>query len=102
MKLLVWLVLAVIVCLALRSKARSIRAGLRSGPDGMGARAGARSTMQKTSDAPAERMIDCAYCHIYLPVSDALKLASPSGNHYFCSEEHLRLHSGAARSQIKN
>lgn len=93
MKLLVWLVLVAVVYLAIRSKARRMRENLRNA---VNAEFEARAATQKESSAPAENMVACTYCHIYLPASDALNLVTPSATHYFCSEEHLRLHHKAS------
>ena len=38
--------------------------------------------------AAPEDMVRCAHCGVHLPRSES----HPSGESFFCSEEHLRLH----------
>jgi len=89
MRLLVWLVLAVLVIFAIRSKARGVQANLRGTKD-----FDAEAAMPKQQSAPVENMVACAQCHLYLPASEALHAVTPSADLYFCSEDHRRLHAG--------
>jgi uncharacterized protein len=96
MRLLVWLLLAVIVYFAIRSRARSMQQNLRRAAEFQAQGAGHQSASQATSKpaVPAENMVECSYCHIYLPASEAIQFKAPN-HQFFCSEEHLHLHSAA-------
>ena len=93
MRLLIWLALAVIVFFAIRSKLRSMRDNMRNAAK---AEFEAQADIQKQASAPPENMVACAYCQIYLPASEAVKVVTPSSSQFFCSEDHLRLHAGGA------
>ena len=60
----------------------SLKKGRRRGP---GAPAGGRNV-------PVERMVACAHCGVYLPLSESV---GDQGDTVFCCEEHRRL--GARR-----
>ncbi len=94
MRLLGWLVLGVLVFLALRSRTRTMKDNLRAS---MQAEFDAQSAAKPAapSSAPVENMVSCAYCQLYLPVSEALTYAE----HEFCCEEHLRLFVQKSASQ---
>ena len=99
MRLLVWLGLALIVYFALRSKARSMRENLRkSAQSGFGRRGSGTGpspgSTQPRSAVPAENMVACAHCQLDLPSSEAVRLVTATSVQSFCSEEHLRIHSG--------
>jgi len=106
MRLLFWLLLAVIVYFAIRSRARSMQQNLRRSAEFQAQaamrRAGGQQATQAASQpvAPAEKMVECSHCHVYLPTSEAIQsppqLAPTSERQFFCCEEHLRLHSTAA------
>ena len=107
MRLLFWLLLAGIVYFAARSRARSMQQNLRKSAEFQAHAAtrqanGQQSAQQAASQpqAPAEKMVECAHCHVYLPASEALHLsaqrASSPDPQFFCSEEHLRLYVIAA------
>jgi uncharacterized protein len=90
MSFLIWLALAVITFFAIRSKIQNMRAHLQNV---VKAELEAQAVMQKKAAVPAETMVACAHCHVYLPASEAIHPIIPSTNHYFCSEDHRRLHS---------
>lgn len=75
LRVLFWLVLAVLVVLAVRSKVRSMQHG-----DG-------------ASGAPPEKlgegepMACCAHCHVYFPASEAVQ----ADGLVYCSPAHVRL-----------
>lgn len=77
MKLLAWLVLALLVIYAVRKK---MKAALRQPPP---------QQAQRPPEVEGESMISCAHCGIYIPASEAL--AGPQGQLY-CSPEHRALH----------
>jgi len=89
MRLLVWLVLAALVYLAIRSKARSMRENIRNAAR---AEFEAQAATQKKATTTPENMVACEYCHIYLPASEAVSVVTPSSSQFFCSEEHLHNH----------
>lgn len=92
MRVLIWLVLACLVYFAVRSKVRSMQQNMR---ESVRAEFEAQAATQKTAAAPAEDMVACTHCHVYLPASEAVKLVTPSTNQFFCSEDHLRIHNRA-------
>lgn len=61
----------------------SLKKGRRRGPDST---TGGRNV-------PVERMVACAHCGVYLPLSESV---GDQGDSVFCCEEHRRL--GARRS----
>ena len=72
-KLLFWIALIVLVVLAVRSKVRGLtRHEPEAGP---------------ASLADGEAMTCCAHCHVYFPVSEAVRA---DGQDY-CSPAHVRL-----------
>jgi len=98
MKLLVWALLGLLVYWALRSQAKRNREKFKakSGQDTM--RSGSAQPPPKSAtsaEKPIENMVACSYCQIYLPASEAIHLVTAASEHYFCSEEHARLHSNA-------
>lgn len=91
MRLLLWLVLGLIVYFALRSKARSMRDTMRGAVKAeMDAAAAAQN--QQRPPMPAENMVACAQCQLYLPASEAIHLQTATAEQFFCCEEHLRSH----------
>ena len=84
MKLLVWLALLLLIVLAVRSKVR----GLRKAFDKTG-QTGTRQG-QAPQLGPAENMVACARCQLYLPASEALFSDTHGERQYFCCQEHLR------------
>lgn len=96
MRVLIWLLLALIVYLAVRSKARRMKENMRNAVKAeFEAQAGsqAQQTRPQRNSAPVENMVACAHCQIYLPASEAVHLTTPNSALFFCSEAHLRLHS---------
>lgn len=76
MKLILWLVLALVVLYILRKKKR--------------APVKRPAAPQPSAALPdAEAMLRCAECGVYLPASEALH--DPAGS-VFCSDEHRRRH----------
>lgn len=92
MRLLVWLVLGLIVYFALRSKVRLMQENLRKSAQQEFAPQNQEPSRQRSAQ-PAENMVACAHCHLYLPSSEAVRLSSSTSEQFFCSEEHLRIHS---------
>lgn len=92
MRLMVWLGLALIVFLAIRSKARSFRQNLHDAAN-KNFQSDPVFVRPDQSSVPAENMVACAYCQIYLPCSEALKLVVANSEHFFCNEEHLKTYS---------
>jgi uncharacterized protein len=91
MRFLLWLVLGLIVYFALRSKVRSMRETMREAVKAeMDAAVAAQN--QQRPPIPAENMVACAHCHLYLPASEAIHLQTPTSEQFFCCEEHLRSH----------
>lgn len=97
MKLVMWLLLGLLVYWALRVHAKHHRAKFRDH-----LRSSAQEAAQTNSSPPSskssatpEKMVACAYCQIYLPISEAVRF--PSGTSttgaYFCCEEHAKVHS---------
>lgn len=81
MRLLAWLVLALLVMYALRKKAG---AAMRPPP-----------SSRQPGPAPGidgETMVSCAHCGIYIPSSEAVHGAHDT---VFCSTEHRALHAGS-------
>lgn len=72
MKFLAWLLLALLVVWALRSKKSTIDT---------------KPTNIPRLEEP-ELMVQCAHCSVHFPASEAIHQANLS----FCSEEHRRLH----------
>ncbi len=97
MRALIWLILALIVYLALRSKARSMQDNMRNAVraefEAQAASQAQNQTRQQRASVPVENMVACAHCQIYLPASEAVHLTTPQSELFFCSEAHLRLHS---------
>lgn len=87
MKFLMWLVLAVLVILAIRKKARPLtQESMRSRNPEMAS--DASFDMPATAAAPVETMVCCAHCQIYLPASEAVI----RGQQTYCSSAHADLH----------
>lgn len=72
-RILFWIALAVLVIFAVRSKLRSMNAASRddTGPQALG----------------GEAMTSCAHCHVYFPVSEAVRADGLD----YCSPAHVRL-----------
>lgn len=103
MKLVLWLLLGLLVYLALRIHTQRNRAKFRDNLH-KAAQAAEKAAAQTNgrappkSSAPAENMVACAYCQIYLPVSEAIHLVIPSStDYYYCCDEHAKLHSSATQ-----
>ncbi|MCD6026238.1 MAG: hypothetical protein K0R08_757 [Solimicrobium sp.] len=93
MKLLFWLLLGVIVYWALRKQTLhkpAQRSQTKFDPKNLRKTA---TTPFRPSSAPVENMVECSYCQIYLPASEAIQVKSLSSEHYFCTKEHAKLHS---------
>ena len=87
MKFLMWLVLAVLVILAIRKKAKPLtQDSMHSRNAGMPS--DASFDMPTTAAPPAETMVCCAHCQIYLPASEAVI----RGQQTYCSSAHADLH----------
>ena len=71
-KIILFLVLAAVAYLVIRSATRTQRGDTPANPH---------------ADAPAENMTACAHCGVNLPYSEALE----ADGRYYCSEEHRRL-----------
>lgn len=102
MKLLVWLLLGLLVYWALRTQAKrnqAKRSRTKFEQDNLrnAAHTGNPTQPSPKPPAPIENMVACAYCQIYLPASEAIHLTTASSDCYFCSEEHAKLHSAAAK-----
>ena len=98
MRVLIWLALALIVYLALKSKARRMQENMRNAVRAefeaqAASQANQANQANQRPNAPAENMVACAHCQIYLPASEAVHLTTPNSELFFCSEAHLRLHS---------
>ena len=75
LRIVFWVVLALLVVLAVRSKLR----GMKHGP-GPGAAPG-------RALAEGEAMACCAHCHVYFPASEAVRADGVE----YCSPAHVRL-----------
>lgn len=75
LRVLFWLVLALLVVLAVRSKLRSM---------GQDARPGSEPGRQLGEGEP---MACCAHCHVYFPASEAVHADGLD----YCSPAHVRL-----------
>lgn len=85
-KLLSWVVLLVLAWLVIRLLAISQRRrerGLRSDPDA-GANAAASSSSATRPAAQGERILPCAHCGVFVPVSDLVR----DGDAVYCSTAH--------------
>lgn len=92
MKLVVWLLFGLLVYWALRSQMKRNQERYNASRSNS---AQGRSSAQPfpNSSKPAESMVSCFYCQIYLPASEAIhQAAAGSSEHYFCSAEHAELH----------
>ncbi|WP_423681427.1 MULTISPECIES: PP0621 family protein [unclassified Undibacterium] len=87
MKLLMWLVLAVLVILAIRKKARPLMQDSIRSRDAE-TTSGAAFDRSATSAQATETMVCCAHCQIYLPASEAVI----RGQQIYCSSAHADLH----------
>ncbi len=72
-RLLFWIALAVLVFFAVRSKMRSMGAAARE--------------EHKPEALEGEAMTSCAHCHVYFPVSEAVRADGLD----YCSPAHVRL-----------
>ncbi|MBR7793185.1 hypothetical protein KDM87_11295 [Undibacterium sp. FT147W] len=88
MKLLMWLVLAVLVILAIRKKARPMTQDSMRSRNAETASDASSFDMPATATTPAETMVCCAHCQIYLPASEAVI----RGQQTYCSSAHADLH----------
>ena len=95
MRVMIWLVLALIVYLALRSKARRMQEDMRNTVRAEFEAQAATEAQNQPQRAPVvvENMVACAHCQIYLPASEAVHLTTPNSELSFCSEAHLRQYS---------
>jgi len=101
MRLLIWLALALIVYFAIRSKIRSMREEMRASVKSEFEAASASQNQQRAA-VPAENMVACGYCQLYLPASEAIHLQTPTSAQFFCCEEHLRMHATQPGTSNKN
>ena len=99
MRLLVWLIFGLIIYLAVQSRARAMRENLRKAVKAELDAQAASSMQQPRPAPPSENMVACAYCQIYIPASEAVHLVTPTADHYFCCEDHLRLNSNPSSPQ---
>lgn len=76
LKMLFWITLGVLVVMALRSKVRSVTREPQPG-----------ARQPDKALAEGEAMACCAHCHVYFPVSEAVRA---DGQDY-CSAAHVRL-----------
>ena len=88
MKLLMWLVLAVLVILAIRKKARPLTQDSMRSRNAETTSGTSSFDMPATTATPAETMVCCAHCQIYLPASEAVI----RGQQTYCSSAHADLH----------
>jgi uncharacterized protein len=91
MKALVWFLLGLLVVWALRSQAlrHQKKRDANNNP----------TRPSTNASKPIEKMVACSYCQVYLPMSEAVRVTDESSERYFCSEEHLRLHTNSTQSQ---
>jgi uncharacterized protein len=82
MRLLIWLLLALLVVLALR---KSLGRGLQ-GRAGESA-SGAGQPAPGGGERPAEAMVCCAHCQLHVPASEAVY----RDEHAYCCEAHAQL-----------
>ncbi|MBC3917769.1 hypothetical protein H8L32_09820 [Undibacterium sp. CY18W] len=78
MNFLLWAVLAVLVILALKKKARSTLDQAQARQHPPPEQAASRPA------AKAETMVCCAHCQVYLPASEAIYV----GEQIYCSQAH--------------
>jgi len=107
MRLLLWLVMGLIVYFAIRSKVRRMREEMRAAVKAEFDAGAANQNQHQNQNPqraaiPAEDMVACAHCHLYLPASEAIHLQSPSSGQFFCCEEHLRMHANQSSASNKN
>jgi uncharacterized protein len=76
MRLFFWIVLAVLVLMALRSKARGMVAPPAEAP-----------RQPDSASEQRESMVACAHCHIYFPASESVRADGLD----YCSPAHVRL-----------
>lgn len=88
MKLLMWLVLAVLVILAIRKKAKPLTQDSMRSRNAETTSDASSFDMPATAAAPVETMVCCAHCQIYLPASEAV-IREPQT---YCSSAHADLH----------
>ena len=74
LKLLFWIVLAILVAFAIRSKLKGLTGG-------QGGASGPKQAIE------GEAMACCAHCHVYFPASESVQA---DGQDY-CSTAHVRL-----------
>ena len=72
-RILFWLALAILVFFAIRSKLRAMDAATREEP--------------RPEALEGEAMTSCAHCHVYFPVSEAVRADGLD----YCSPAHVRL-----------
>lgn len=92
MRLLVWLLLAILVYWALRNRSKGVKENLRKAWDDKfnNAQAGGATQPGRKASAQIENMVACEFCQIYLPASEAIDFTTSSSVHYFCCEEHAK------------
>lgn len=86
MKILIWLVIAAAVVVWIQRAKKSLKAMSEENRS-----AGAqdrRGPFRRQSRMKPESMVQCAYCNIHFPASEAVTNAAGL---VFCSEEHLQL-----------
>jgi uncharacterized protein len=82
MRLLVWLLLALLVVLALRKSLRRSLHG-QSGEAG----AGEERSAPAAGERPPETMVCCAHCQLHVPASEAVY----RGDKAYCCEAHAQM-----------
>jgi hypothetical protein len=85
MRVLIWLLFILIVFLAVKSRLKAMQQDIRNA-----AREEFEAQAKQRPAAPTENMVACAHCNVYLPASEAVQMVTPSSQHYFCSEAHLK------------
>lgn len=83
MRLLMWLGLAVLVYLAVRKSFRSNQVASKTEQVDENAW-GDNTFPQSASSKRVEAMLNCAYCQVYFPASEAVA----RGSHQYCCAEH--------------
>ncbi|MES2039227.1 MAG: PP0621 family protein [Pseudomonadota bacterium] len=90
MRILFWLGLVVLIVLALKKKMQPPGAGTSTGSTDKPGHPESPASPQNSGTrnaAPAETMVCCAHCQIYLPASEAVQ----RDERVYCSQEHADL-----------
>lgn len=82
MRLLMWLLLAVLVIFALRKKAQTSSASAQTMQKNQAT--SPQQTQSDVADSSAETMLCCQYCQLYIPASEAVL----RGEKVFCCAAH--------------